>query len=517
MRPVRRRGVVDGGSEPAPSAAEGYPPRMAALAALVGALALFIASSAAYPQGARPRGQRDAPAPLPPQAAALEPLSVVLGRPTDRSVTASVLAANDLEGYLEYRVGPAGAVRQMDHVRLPAGSPVEIVLDHLQPDAPCAYRLCWRRPGQAAFTRGQEHTFHTQRAPGSTFVFEIQGDSHPERPHQHDPALYVQTLLAAAADRPDFYMTIGDDFSVDTLRTVNAETVRAVYLRQRLCLGLVGRSAPLFLVNGNHEQAARCNLDGTPDNVAVWAQRSRNALFPQPAPDGFYTGDARPVEFIGLLRDYYAWTWGDALFVVIDPYWHSPVPVDNAFGGGEKSRDLWAVTLGDAQYQWLKRTLEESKAKCKFVFAHHVLGTGRGGIELAGLYEWGGRNKRGDDEFRQKRPAWPMPIHPLMATHGVTIFFQGHDHVFVRQELDGVVYQTLPEPADPNYALYNKDAYRSGDVLPNSGRVRVTVSPEKVTVEYVRSYLPTDATPEHPDGEVAYRYTIAADRKETPR
>jgi len=95
-----------------------------------------------------------------------------------------------------------------------------------------------------------------------------------------------------------------------------------------------------------------------------------------------------------------------------------------------------------------------------------------------------------------------------MAKNGVTIFFQGHDHVFARQQLDGVVYQTLPEPADPSYALYNREAFRSGDVLPNSGRVRVTVSPEQVRVEYVRSYLPKDATPAHPNGEIAFSYEI---------
>jgi hypothetical protein len=328
----------------------------------------------------------------------------------------------------------------------------------------------------------------------------------------YDPGLYAQTLRAAAADRPDFYMTIGDDFSVDTLRTVNAETVAQRYSLQRPFLTLVAHSSPLFLVNGNHEQAAACNLDGTPNNVAVWAQNARNKFFPQPAPDGFYTGDATAVPFIGPLRDYYAWTWGDALFVVIDPYWHSLVPVDNAFGSREKSRDLWAVTLGDAQYQWLKHTLEESKAKYKFVFAHHVLGTGRGGIERAGLFEWGGKNKKGVDEFAAKRPGWELPIHQLMAGSGVTIFFQGHDHVFARQAIDGVVYQTLPLPADPYYAFYNKDAYRTGDAFPGSGRVRVTVSPQKVRVEYVRSYLPKDVTPEHPNGEIAFVYEIAAPR-----
>ena len=85
-------------------------------------------------------------------------------------------------------------------------------------------------------------------------------------------------------------------------------------------------------------------------------------------------------------------TWGDALFVVIDPYWHSPQTVDNQFGVDREEkakRDLWNVTLGEAQYQWFKRTLETSTAKYKFVFAHHVNGTGRGGIELADTYEWG--------------------------------------------------------------------------------------------------------------------------------
>jgi hypothetical protein len=85
----------------------------------------------------------------------------------------------------------------------------------------------------------------------------------------------------------------------------------------------------------------------------------------------------------------------------------------------------------------------------------------------------------------------------------VTIFFQGHDHIFVKQELDGVIYQTLPEPANPNYTYENNDAYKTGDKYPNSGRVRVTVSPENVKVDYVRSYL------DKPD-EVAFSYTVPA-------
>jgi sugar lactone lactonase YvrE/phosphodiesterase/alkaline phosphatase D-like protein len=465
----------------------------------------------------RPGKDRRQPKALPTAARQLEDLSIILGQPTDRSMTVSLLSAEPREGYIEYGLKEGEYTARTATAELPAGTPVDVRIDGLDRDKRYFYRLQHRKIGPStppgAFTAASAHSFHTQRAPGSAFTFEIQGDSHPERPQQFDPRLYAQTLLAAAADRPDFYMTIGDDFSVDTLRTVNAETVGDVYLNQRMLLGLVAHSAPLLLVNGNHEQAALCNLDGTAGNVAVWAQTSRNRLFPQPGPDGFYSGDGKPVEHIGLLRDYHAWTWGDALFVVIDPYWHSKQPVDNVFGERDKGkRDLWGVTLGDQQYQWLKTTLESSKARYKFVFAHHVLGTGRGGIEQAGLFEWGGKNKKGVDEFARQRPGWAMPIHQLMAANGVTIFFQGHDHVFVRQQLDGVVYQTLPEPADPFYALYNKDAYRSGDILPNSGRVRVTVAPEKVRVEYVRSRLPKDANAQQPDGEVAFAYEIPASK-----
>ncbi len=447
---------------------------------------------------------------MPADVAELQRFSIVLGRPTEKSVTANLLSAEAIDAFIEFGGASSVYSRKTETMRLAPGQPVEILLDRLSPGRQYFYRIRKRKPESGVFEADAEHSFFTQRPPGSTFVFEIQGDSHPERPQQFDPALYAQTLRAAAADQPDFYMTIGDDFSVDALHTVNAETVAQRYTLQRPFLALVAQSSPLFLVNGNHEQAAAANLDGTANNVAVWAQTARNTYFSEPAPDSFYSGDTTPVPFIGPLRDYYAWQWGDALFIVIDPYWHSLKPVDNVFGGGEKNRDWWDITLGLEQYNWLRQTLMASKAKYKFVFAHHVLGTGRGGIEEASLYEWGGKDKRGVSEFAQHRPSWELPIHQLMAKYGVTIFFQGHDHVFAHQQLDGVIYQALAEPADSTYTLYNRDAYRSGEVLPNSGRVRVTVSSKNVRVEYIRSYLPKDATASHPNGEVASSYEVLA-------
>jgi hypothetical protein len=136
------------------------------------------------------------------------------------------------------------------------------------------------------------------------------------------------------------------------------------------------------------------------------------------------------------------------------------------------------------------------------------LGTGRGGIELAGLYEWGGKNQQGVWGFDKKRPEWGMPIHQLMVKNGVTIFFHAHDHLFAQQELDGIIYQSVPTPADPTYQAFNADAFKSGKILPNSGFLKVTVSTDQVKVDYISSYLTEDEKASQKNGQVAYSYII---------
>ena len=106
------------------------------------------------------------------------------------------------------------------------------------------------------------------------------------------------------------------------------------------------------------------------------------------------------------------------------------------------------------------------------------------------------------------RPGWDLPIQQLMAKYKVTIYFQGHDHLFAQQKLGGVVYQEVPVPADPTYTAFNADAYHSGNILPNTGYLNVTVSPNQVKVDYISSFLPKDETATQKNGQVAYSYTI---------
>lgn len=307
----------------------------------------------------------------------------------------------------------------------------------------------------------------------NSFSFGVQGDSHPERAGKmFNSDLYTKTLQNAAKSNLAFYFLMGDDFSIEKLiseNNKNQQSYDEVYLTQKKYLDIL--SIPKYLVNGNHEQEAKYLLDGSNNSPPILARNAREKYFNSP---GAETG-------------YYSFTQGNALFVVIDFYWHSDIAVDNTAGdiNGKKQRDLWQITLGDTQYQWFEKTLEESEAKYKFVFTHHVMGTGRGGIEIAKLYEWGGYSPNGSYDFKTKRPNWELPIHQLMVKNHVTIFFQGHDHLFAKQEIDGIIYQEVPNPADNTYTAFNKDAYKTGVVYPNSGFLKVSVSNDNVNVDYL--------------------------------
>ena len=156
-----------------------------------------------------------------------------------------------------------------------------------------------------------------------------------------------------------------------------------------------GASAPIFLVAGGHEQGAMYLLDGPPNNAAVWVGRARNKFYPLPEPNAFYTGDQDKGGWSLLARCEITTparrgaTPSSSRWI---PIGISKQPVDTmlveegkgslataarAATGRSVSTDMWEVTHGEAQSRWLKKTLEESKAKYKFVFAHHVLGTSR--------------------------------------------------------------------------------------------------------------------------------------------
>lgn len=138
---------------------------------------------------------------------------------------------------------------------------------------------------------------------------------------------------------------------------------------------------------------------------------------------------------------------------------------------------------------------------------------GRGGIEIADKYEWGGNNLNGSYGFDNQRPGWDKPIKELLKENRATIFFHGHDHFFGKQDRECMVYQEVPQPSHPNFssvAYAENYGYFQGQILPNSGHLRVRVAPEGVKVEYVRVYLPQSENATRKNKDVSATYFIGA-------
>lgn len=432
--------------------------------------------------------------------------SIILGRPTDHSITASILCEQSVDLYAEFGISPGiytGTTAVMANVD---NTPVELELDGLLPDTRYYYRIHSRPTGGNKYTATREFSFHTQRAPGSTFTFTVEADEHLYD-HKGSAALYGICLQNQAMDRPDFMISLGDIFGDDhEPELITSGELDTLHRHYRPFLGSLCHSVPFYVCLGNHEGESDFHLaQHPPDNLAIWATQWRKIYYPNPYPNDFYSGNMDEEPWgIGNPENYYAWTWGDALFVVLDVY-RDQCDTSASPGG-------WNWSLGRPQYTWLKNTLETSPAAHKFVFAHHVRGWGRGGAAIAPFFEWGGYANDGTTyQFDNKRPGWGAPIHQLFVDNGVDIFFQGHDHLFAHEILDGVTYQEVPMPSDTTYAagmLANADAY-TADTVGGSGHLRVTVEPTCVSVEFVRAWLPADTLDGmHHNGEVAFSYAV---------
>ena len=440
----------------------------------------------------------------------------LLGRPTDSSVVLNVLSEQTLETYFEFGTESGVYTNQTSVMLNPGSTPFETVIGGLKSDTRYYYRMVCREVGATDWTRRAEHYFQTQRKPGGTFTFTVTSDSHLNF-FIGNSDVYRRTLLNVLDDSPDFHIDLGDTFQM--YEVTDMAQASQVYLAQREYLGIIGHSVPIFLALGNHEDEEGWNLDDTP-SLPLLSVNTRKQFCPNPVPDGFYSGntDASLTAISGdhLREDYYSWSWGDALFVVIDPFWYTLTKPYVAAIAGEKGDeavigDRWDWTLGEQQYRWFKQTLEDSNATFKFVFSHQVTGGtepyGRCGAEAAPFFEWGGNNWNGSWGFDAERSGWVTPIHQLMVENGVTVFFHGHDHEFAMEERDGVVYQLCPMASDITYG-YGFGLYHEADpytkvVLPNSGHLRVTVSSSQVKVDYVRAFLSGGT-----NKAVAYSYTL---------
>jgi predicted phosphodiesterase len=425
-------------------------------------------------------------------------VNVVLARPTTDSVVANVFVQKALN--VQIRYGADDKLAQSTGTKkMLAGDTHEFLLENLPQDSTVNYGLYDAGSGQAIESPYSKGAFQTARPHGQGFTFTIQADSHLDG--DTIPSLYELTLQNVANAKPDFHIDLGDTFMADKVSSL--ELAEKQYLAQRFYFGQVCHSVPLFLVTGNHDgiSGKKTSKKNTGD-LTAWSLQQRARYFPSPVADAFYQSEPDAGQL------HFAWNWGDALFIVLDPYSNS--------GPTKSGQEPWNMTLGKAQYEWLAGVLRDSKASFKFVFVHQLpggLGRGaRGGVEAASLYEWGGHNEAGEWQFESFRPGWEQPVHSLLRETRVSAVFHGHDHFFAYQQLDGITYQLVPQPAHRNHRKHHAEeyGYESGTFVPNSGHIQVDVNSSKAVVKYIRSANEQLKKAIFQNGDVAFEYEIDA-------
>ena len=426
--------------------------------------------------------------------------NIVLGRPTGKSITMNILFDAKTVLYFEYGTLPGNYTLKTAERNTEANVPAVETLSNLISDTKYFYRVNYKLATDQNWKVSPEYSFQTWRPPGKSFSFTIEADPHPYDKKCYHP-LWDIALANQLAAKPDFMIDMGDTHGDDHYPDeITSAQSKQLHLNNRVHFGGICHSVPLFFCLGNHEgENGYYLLQTAPENLAVYSTIWRKYYYNNPVSDGFYTGNTQSEPFgMGQPENYYAWEWGDALFVVLDAYRYYTVSAKPG---------KWDWTIGKMQYDWLKQTLETSKAKYKFVFAHHVMGEARGAALIAKQYEWGSTNAA---DFVANRPGWEMPIHQLMVKNKVNMFIQGHDHLFAREELDGIIYQEVPMPSDSSYSLgmiANAGAY-GGIKSAGSGHLKITVAPEQVNVDYVLAVLPEDETPAFKNGAIAVSYAF---------
>jgi hypothetical protein len=356
----------------------------------------------------------------------------LLGRPTASSITVNIAAGEQpVICHITYREAglneKEGSLKSGDY-RIDADSTAEITLTSLKPDTRYDYRIHLRRQDSDESIVGAADSFNTQRLQAGEFSFALLSDSHITPFHAERLKILAGTSASILSRRPEFLLMLGDNIQTFTSHggpMTDRKHGPSLYRLLRRGLGTLPGSIPVFTLNGNWEGENGWH----PREERSWARAARKAHFPNPGPDTYPQGGS-PDE------DYYGFTWGDALFLILNVTGYTTTShVLNSAAGRE---DDW--TLGEKQKAWLQEQLAGSKARWKLLFIHHTVG-GNAGDDANSRYGRGGG--------RAAKTGEQALVHSWMRRFGVQALFYGHDHVFTDVAVEGIHYVCVGSAGAP--------------------------------------------------------------------
>jgi UDP-2,3-diacylglucosamine pyrophosphatase LpxH len=390
-----------------------------------------------------------------PVSSSASPVSAKVSKVSASSISINVTSTSSGKAYIEYSYLKSKYTDKTATASLIKSAPVTFTIDGLKAESKIYYRVKYALGSKSTFSSTTQASITTSKT-GEEFTFAVQADPHMDEASSAE--VYTSTLNQIVRTNPAFLMDLGDIFMTDKLQDKSEANIRQRFTYMKSFYDKLN-GIPLYFTLGNH--------DGELGYSKFNTKSYRKEYFPE------QTGDLA----------YYSFTTPGSIHIVLDIFTYTT---------SNPKDDGWQWTLGKTQYDWLKSTLENSTAQHKFVYVHHLLygnAQSRGGVENAIYNEWGGKNRDGSDGFTSNRPGWAKPVHQLLVENGVDFVFKGHDHIYVKQELDGIIYQTLPQPSHPGNKVNSAAdyGYVSGKVIGGSGFLKVTTNSKMIKVDFIRS------------------------------
>jgi len=403
-----------------------------------------------------------------------------LVKPTESEITVNLAGGkNPLHCFIMFRESEAATWNKTEIFSIEKHTPVSIILRPLQANTLYEYQVQVRLKGAEAFKPETEGSFRTQRKDSSNFSFAMISDSHitPNEPERIKILSDISKSILAR--RPDFLLMLGDNIQTFTSHGGPMTEERfgpILYYMLRYGLGNLPASVPIFNVIGNWEGENGWH----PEEQRAWARRARMSWLPNPLPYTYPEGG-------GEYGDYYGFTWGEGLFIVLTVTGYTTI--EHVHGTKTGRGDDWM--LGENQKEWLYKRLKDLKAKRKFIFIHHTV-SGKAGDDLNTRYGRGGGQaaKVGEQKL----------IHEWMKRFKVNALFYGHDHVFTDIPVDGIHYTCVGSAGAPWKFTTDETGYKN--YWPDSGYTWVDVNEDKVLV----SFITPDST--KPGGNILHQFEI---------
>ncbi|MBU0639413.1 MAG: metallophosphoesterase, partial [Planctomycetes bacterium] len=498
------------------------------------------ASACAAPRGLKPAALRLKPADL--RSSDYFATGAMIGRVTGAGAVVNLVTAAELSATVQVRVRWADTPDDLPSA--PDVSPVvvsstpweriELLISGLQPNGRYYYLVQYETSDEPGLWRDLPPAgeFATQKTAGQAFSFCLMADAHwgqpvkvvPGSPARWNGEQCLDRILVAPAG--DFLVDLGDSAHPIGI-AVEVEAVQR-YVDWRAVMAPLTRKMPVYMALGNHEQEAGFYQRGPAEPPAhlwnglsseqyhqLWATAARLKCIPNPRCDTYPEGGEGAPGYDSIadwwgddgpwnngapmtdLQNFYAWTWGDALFVALDPFRYTLV------GSGTVTNSPSQWTLGPTQLRWLEDVLAASAARWKFVLAHHQVGGGLINVQGDAIPDGGDEQAyaRGSANEATRPGTEQALVHELMLRYGVQFFMYGHEHAFCHSVKDGVNYLCCGRPTFLNRWWSRGGMRASYGSIVNAqpsvpwvnallnvlGYTRIHVSAAAVTVEWIRT------------------------------